>query len=162
LDVEKRLGEIADALIAEQARCESLKSHKAALAFRKEAASRRHPESVSDDAGWDDDVEARGDTIRFSERARVAPRNAPEHIAHASVSFVFGKKRKGFTREVSELVSALDRMATRGLHASGKTRVARVGFGVYFAVMHLYVFALLRLGGNAPRATNTETVTSAG
>ena len=186
--LENRLRRVADALFAEQSRCEALKSDKAALVFRLESAraesarldafaSEARPESLGADAdvaAWtdsdlDDDEEAGLGVSkrngRASRRSGGAPSTmSPSAFAYEAVTFVFGAgaRNRRVARGVSEAVSALDRATLFALTAWGKTRAARVAFAAYALVMHVYVFALLRFGGGGPRATNTETATSVG
>ena len=192
--LESRLRSVADALFAEQSRCDSLKSDKAALAFRLESAraeiSRMDatrdervrvlgPSADADAEAWtdsdddDDDVESafyrrrfrKNEPQRGARNTRVSHTNVtPKELAYRAVTFVFGgsARNERVAREVSEAVSALDRLTLHALSAWGKTRVARVAFFSYAVVMHAYVFALLWYGGGGPRATDTETATGVG
>jgi hypothetical protein len=192
--LESRLRSVADALFAEQSRCDSLKSDKAALAFRLESAraeiSRMDatrdervrvlgPSADADAEAWtdsdddDDDVESAFYRRRFRKNepqsgvrnTNVSHSNVtPKELAYRAVTFAFGgsARNERVAREVSEAVSALDRLTLHALSAWGKTRVARVAFFSYAVVMHAYVFALLWYGGGGPRATDTETATGVG
>jgi hypothetical protein len=138
------------------------------------------PSADADAEAWtdsddddDDDVESAFYRRRFRKNepqrgvrnTRVSHTNVtPKELAYRAVTFAFGgsARNERVAREVSEAVSALDRVTLHALSAWGKTRVARVAFFSYAVVMHAYVFALLWYGGGGPRATDTETATGVG
>jgi hypothetical protein len=137
------------------------------------------PSADADAEAWtdsdddDDDVESAFYRRRFRKtepqrgvrNTRGSNTNVtPKELAYRAVTFVFGgsARNERVAREVSEAVSALDRLTLHALSAWGKTRVARVAFFSYAVVMHAYVFALLWYGGGGPRATDTETATGVG